>query len=428
MKEWLKFIGLSFFSDKIAAQAPRRGLGNVFLVIVLGAVFMLLGLIGAYTLTFSANYSNAPELVATVECALSADGAAPEIKDGTLFSDKLIDTVGSEEDKRNYSRGYDIVVDTRKADTFDDFTAYCVSSSGKEITYEQYLELDDDAKSLYEFKIRYSGKSLVIGDELIDKCEKYLDGVTDDGVRESYGKVKEKTGEEYAAALYDLYVRTYYPSLTAYESDGGAPKARNYYYHNYRTNDKIIFVFSNAMMGTFVTKTGARHTFYGYYGKLSDGAIGSSARSASDFVIDSFKGATSMTVYSGVVAFFSVAPFIVLVAFAVIIALFCFTKLLKLDELRFGAAAKTVCAFVWVSALITALVTFALGFLVSQSLLAWLEGVVFFGVLMIRTAIMLISAAIRRKRESVGDEIEPVGDETEPEKITGDIDDDTVRG
>ncbi|MDE7464035.1 MAG: hypothetical protein K2M48_03305, partial [Clostridiales bacterium] len=142
MKEWFKFIGLSFFSDKIAKQAPSRGMGNMFLAALLSAVFLLVGLIMAYTLTFDANYANTPQLVATVERALSADGAALEIKDGYLYSDRIIDTVSYDEDRKNYSRGYDIIIDTRKAETFDDFTAYCVSKSGKEITYEEYLELD----------------------------------------------------------------------------------------------------------------------------------------------------------------------------------------------------------------------------------------------------------------------------------------------
>lgn len=399
MKEWLKFISLSFYSDKIAMQAPRRGFGNVFLSAVLSFVFLLLGLIASFTVPFDANYKNTPDLVATVERALSVDGASLEIKNGTLYSDKIIDTVANEGDRQNYSRGYDIIIDARSAGTFDDFTAYCVSQSGKEITYEHYLELGEDEKTLYEFKILYSGRTLDVDEALKEKCEAYLDGAADEETLKSYDEIKNKTGEEYANALYDLYVRTYYPALTAYESDGGAPKTRNYYYHNYRDREKILYVFNDSMMGAYVTKTGAKNTFYGYYGNMFEREIGHSAEEANGFIKESFKGAVSMTVFGSVMSFFSVAPFTVLVAFAVIIALFCFTKLLKLDELKFGAAAKIVCAFVATAALITALVTFALGFLVSQNILAWLEGIVFFAVLMIRTAIMLIIAAVKRKRE-----------------------------
>lgn len=425
MKEWFKFIGLSFFSDKIAKQAPSRGLGNMFLAAVLSFVFLLLGLIMAYTLTFDANYSNTPELVATVERTLSADGAALEIKDGYLYSDRIIDTVSNEEDRRNYYRGYDIIVDTRKADTFDDFTAYCVSKSGNEITYEDYLELDADLKTLYKFKVKYSGNERVINDEWVERCEAFLDEKTDSKTVKAYEKVKEKTGDEYAAAVYDLYVRSYYPSLTAYETNGDAPKTRNFYYHNYGEREKILFVFNDSMQGTFETDTGAKHIFYGYYRKMPNGKIGTSAAAVKGFISDSFDGARAFTVYSAVTAFFSVVPFIVLIVIAASVLLFCFTKLLKLEELKFGAAAKTVFAFLAWSAVIAAIITFALGFLVSQSLLAWLEGVVFFAVIAIRVAVMLIVAAVARKREIKNN---AESKEQKAAEKAEEVDNDTVRG
>lgn len=399
MKEWFKFFGLSFFSDKIAKQAPRRGLGNILLSAVLGALFLILGLIMAYTLTFYANFGNSPEFTATVERAFSADGARLEVKDGKLISDCVIDTVASEADSEKYSRGYDIVVDTRAADAYDDFTAYCVSASGKRITYEQYIELDVDSKTLYKFKVEYSGNERVIDEAWVQKCESYLDGREDERTKAAYEEVKKKPSSQYPAALYELYVRTYYPSMKAYESDGKAPKLRNFYFHNYGKRDNILFVFCDSMLGTFETGTGAKHTFYGYYDDIKDGAIGTSPQAAREFIKDSFNGATAITVYNAVIAFFSVAPFIVLVVLAVSVALYCITRLLKLEELKFGAAAKTVCAFIAWSAVITAVATFALGFLVSQSLIAWLEGVLFFAVLMIRTAVMLGRDAAARKRE-----------------------------
>lgn len=424
MKEWFKFIGLSFYSDKIAREAPHRGLGNVFLAAFLAVLILLLGLIAAHTLTFSVNYGNTPELVATVERVFSDGGAALEVENGVLRSDRIIDTVANETDRQNYFRGYDIILDTRKADAFDDFTAYCVTKSGNEITYEQYLELDADTKTLYTFKIRYSGVERVIDDEWVNKCEAFLDGKTDDSTVKAYAEVKKKTGDEYNAALYELYVRTYYPSLKAYESNGGAPKTRNFYYHEYGSRQKILFVFCDSMLGSFETSLGAKHTFYGYYGKLPDGKIETGKAAAKDFIIKSFKGATAITVYNAVMGFFSVVPFVILVAVAVVVALFCFTKLLKLEELKFGAAGKIVCSFLVWSALFTALGVFALGYLVSQSLLAWLEGVLFFAVLMIRTAVMLIRSAVAQKRERQNLEN---GVTKTPEK-TEDTDNGTVRG
>ena len=134
MKELLKYIFPSFFSDKIAGQAHDRGAGSIIIVAVLAAVFSALGIIAAYAIPVKTNFYNTSELVATVERAFSSDGAALEIKGGVLCSDRIIDTVASEADKLEYSLGYDIVVDTRDVDTLDDFYAYCVSNSGNEIS------------------------------------------------------------------------------------------------------------------------------------------------------------------------------------------------------------------------------------------------------------------------------------------------------
>lgn len=407
MKEWLKFFGLSFYSDDIARQAPRRGLGNIFLAALLSALFLILGLVMAYTLTFSANFSNSPSFTATVERAFSKDGAALEVKGGKLYADRVINTAGNDDDKENYSRGFDIVVDTRPADAFDDFTAYCVSASGKRITYEQYNELDADSKSLYKFKVEYSGKERVIDEGWVSTCESYLDGRTDERTIDAYDQVKKKPSSQYPAALYELYVRTYYPSMKEYESNGKAPKLRNFYFHNYGKRDNILFVFDDSMLGSFETNTGARHTFYGYYNDIKDGKIGSSKESARDFIKDSFASATAITAYNAVVGFFSVAPFMVLVVVAVAIAMYCFSRLLKTEDIRFGAAAKTVCSFMMWSAFFTAFATFALGFLASQSIMAWLEGVVFFAVLSIRTAVMLARAQRAQKRVSGAATVEP---------------------
>lgn len=421
MKEWLKFIGLSFFSDKIARQAPRRGLGNIFFAAIFAVVFLLIGLIAAYTLTFGANYNNTPELVATVERAFSDDGAALEIKDGVLYSDRIIDTVANADDRQKYFRGYDIVVDTRSADTFDDFTAYCVTQSGKEITYEEYLELDADTKTLYKFNVRYSGKERVIDEAWINMCEAFLDGRTDDNTVDAYAEAKQKSGEQYAAAVYELYVRTYYPSLGEYESDGNAPKTRNYYYHNYRQNEKLLYVFNDSMIGSFETKTGAKQTFYGTYAKEPNGKIGTSPSEINDFISASFSGATAITVYNAVTGFFSVVPFIVLVVIAAIVALFCFTKLLRLEEIKFGAAAKTVCAFLAWSSIITAIATFAFGFLISQALLAWIEGVTLFVVLAVRIAVMLIRSTVERRRADAAEENEHKSTENRAEGNCNDL-------
>ncbi len=399
MKNWLKFIGLSFFSDDIAKSAAKRGLGNILFAALLTVVFLLLGTIFATVLTFETNYNNTPELSATVEAAVSSPDITLEVKDGRLSASAIIDTIGNEADKDKYSRGYDLILDTRDANTFDDFTAYCETQSGKRITYEEYTELDADVKTLYTFGIEYSGVERVIDDEWVNRCETYLDSVESKAVADEYAEVKKLDGSEYRSALYNLYVKAYYPDLSAYETGGNAPKTRNYYYYKYGSRGNTLFLFNDSAIGTYKTKFGASHTLYGNYSEVPDGEVGKSAADADEFIFDCVDGATAVVVYNCVMNFFLLVPFTVVIVIAVSVLMFCMRKLLKLDEIKFGAAAKIVCSFLIFSSLISAIVTFCLGYLVSESLIYWLSGLTLFVVLLIRTAVMLIRDRMAMRRE-----------------------------
>lgn len=397
MKDWLKFIGLSFFSDDIAKSAAKRGIGNIIFAAFMTVVFLLLGAIFATVFTFEANYVNTPELAATVEAAFSSDMMF-EINAGKLNASAAVDTVKNDTDKSKYYRGYDIIIDTRDANTFDEFTAYCESKSGKRISYEEYLNLDADIKTLYTFGIEYSGKERVIDDEWVEKCETYLGAAQDKTTADAYAEVKKLPATEYRFALYNLYVKTYYPDLSAYETGGNAPKTRNYYYHEYGNRSKTVYFFNDSAIGLYETKYGAAHVFYGYYSDMADGAIGKSADEIRRFIFDCADGAASIVVYNCVMNFFMLIPFTVVIVLAEAVLLFCLTKLLKLEDIKFGAAAKTECSFLLVSSLISALITFGLGFLVSETLIYWLIGVALFAVLSVRTAVMLIRDCVKKRR------------------------------
>ncbi len=418
MKYWLKCIGLSFFSDRIAKSAAKRGIGNIFFAAFITVVFLLLGTIFAAVFTFETNYNNTPELVATVEAAFSSPDVMLEIKGGKLTCPVIIDTVSNEDDRSKYSRGYDIIIDTRDANTFDDFTAYYETQSGKRISYEEYYDLDADVKTLYTFGIEYSGVERVIDDAWVQKCETYLYAADEQSIVDAYAEVKKLTGSEYDRALYNLYIKAYYPDLSAYETGGNAPKTRNYYYHNFGSRNKTVFIFNDSAVGLFETKFGAAHVFYGYYNGIPDGEIGKSAEEIKQFIFDAADGATSLVVYNCVMNFLLLVPFTVVIAVAVSVLLFCMTKLLKLDDIKFGAAAKIVCSFLIVSSLISALITFALGFLVSETLVYWLSGVALFAMLFIRTAVMLIrdKAAKRREEKTEVNSAEPTEHSQSSEK------------
>ena len=420
MKSWLKFISLSFFSDKIANEAPKRGYGNLFLAAVLAIVFMALGMMGATFLPFSSFYHRSSDFRATVEKLLVSDDSRVSIAvaDGVLSADAFVDTVSNEADAAKYSAGgYDVVVDTRPSGLYDDFTAYCVSNSGAEITYEEYLGLNDDMKTLYTFRIRYSGKELVLDGDAVAKYESYLDGVTEREITDAYKELKKTAGSGYASALYELYVKAYYPDLSAYETQGAAPKLRNFYFHNYFERETILFVFDDSIIGRFATDGGIPITFYGFFDDMPDGTVEPTAQGMEDFIVDSFASSVPLMIYANMSGFFSVVPFVILIVVLLSVALMCMKRIIRSDALTFGGAGKTVGAFTMIGGLLAGVITLLLGFALSSRYAIAVSCISFFAVLLVRLAVMIIADCVRRKRTAV-----PVGGATANDETKTDDD------
>ena len=145
MKKWFQFFGLSFFSHKLAKEGKKRGYTNVFLGFILALLFLWAGFVGGDMLPFGTHYDHSPDFKATVRGVFAntdltkrIDG---EIENGVLKVRKpggeftqslLVNTLESDADKESYGRnGYDLVIDTRPADTLAEVEAYCVSNDGK---------------------------------------------------------------------------------------------------------------------------------------------------------------------------------------------------------------------------------------------------------------------------------------------------------
>ena len=214
MVKWLKFIGLSFFSDKISKEAVKRGYLNIVLGVLFALVFLFCGVLAADMAPFSAHYNNSPDFTAFVRNAVG--GLNLEVSSGKISSPRIVDTFSVSADAAAYAvNGYNLVVDTRSADAYDDFEAYYISNDGKgqEITPEEYATLSDVAKRNFEFKIRYTARELVLTDDLTAEHEKYLK----DKGSESFAELSKKQGEmpraEYRRQVYRLYVKEYYPDV-----------------------------------------------------------------------------------------------------------------------------------------------------------------------------------------------------------------------
>ena len=407
MKNWLKFIGLSFFSDKIAKEAPRRSYGNLILFAVLSIIILFAGYIAGSLVPFRTLYRSSSGLNSVVQSVFvedKADRINLRIENGVLQAGTTDFSDGKKLDEN--IDGYVVIVDTRPAGLYDDFTAYCETASGNRITYEEYLDLNDDFKSAYKFKIEYSGEQLVIDQTKTAVYENYLNGVTDSSIISKYEEVKKLTGEEYSNALYELYVKAYYPDLSAYETGGTAPKLRNAYYHNYIKGNKYLLVFDDSIICSFEKNGGTIVSFYGFYTNMGDGEIAPTAKGLEDFFCQSFLGSSSITVYFGFITFMTYIPFVAVVVMLFAFILVCMCKLLKIDGFRYGGAVKILGSFTLISALVASLTTFASGFIFGiQSLLAVCI-ITFFIVILVRMFAMLIADKIKMKK------VEKVQDDT----------------
>lgn len=400
MKKWLKFIGLSFFSDKISKEALKRGYLNLVLGMIFALVFLFCGVLAADLLPFSAFYNKSDEFSGFVRNAVTSESLNIQINSQKVTSLSIADTFLNEADAEKYAvNGYGLVVDTRPADAFDDFEAYYLSNDGKEqkITLEEYETLSDVAKRNFDFKIRYTPEELVLDDVLTAKHEEYLSGVNNESFAELQKKQSELPREEYRRQVYNLYVKAYYPDLSAYESTGGAPLLRNYYYHTYVDGgaEKYLFIFDDSCVGSFETDAGTKITFYGFYKNFADGTTFSTDKQADGFIKNSFMATASLSVYVYLMNTVRILPVIILMPLVAALIAYCVLRIIK-SELgkSLGGCVRITGSYLLVGSLLTAIITFICGYFVPRSSLMIAAILIFFIILLLRTAVFLITEGL----------------------------------
>ena len=419
MKKWFRFFFLSFFSHKVSKESVRRGYGNVFLAFILALAFLWAGFTFGDMLPFGVHYANSPDFTESVY-AVFADADKridAEIEKGDLkvkkqggeYSDTLlINTFDSDSDRQMYSvNGYNIIVDSRPANTLAEIEAYCISNDGKEteISYEDYLTLSQVARLNFDFKLRYTGRALELDDETVNEYRAYVDGSSAENKAAAEKLASDLAGglitkPEYNRGIYELYFTSYYPEISEYESSSKVPLLRNFYYHNYisKGESKFLFVFDDYMIGSFETDGGIELSFYGFYSNLKDGVLiadGSTEAEARDladgFIKDAFRANWFLNAYAYVMTVISIAPFIALML--MVAALLCYSvlKLWGVESIAsLGGMLKTVGSFVWFSGIASAMFSVILSFFVKRSLVNALPLVLFFVVLVVRSIIFVV--------------------------------------
>lgn len=440
MIKWLKFFWLGFFSHKHSKLGGKRGYSNFLLAFILAIGLLWGGCVGTELVPFSAHYNNATDFKESIHLVFAnADvnkRIDAEIENGVLKAKKhggdygnglLINTFENEIDKQKYSvNGYHVVVDSRPADTLAEFEAYCVSIDGQDvkISYEEYLNLDVVLKMKFEFKLRYTGNSFELTDELVEEYKKYVDGLSVEKQLETTELKYELsqntiTKSEYNRAIYELYFENYYPEITEYESESKVPLLRNYYYHEYISKgiSNYILIFDDYMAGSFETNGGIAVTFYGFYSDLENGALISDGatqneanKEADNFIKKSFAAITPLILYAYVMNIVSMIPFIALMPMVVSLLAYSILKLRGVESISsFGSMFKIVGSFMWFSAAITAIVSIIASFFVPRNIIAILPLVVYFITLAIRSMVFAVKETkLYKQLEQQESEIEEV--------------------
>ena len=424
MKKWIRFFSLGFFSHKLSKESTKRGYGNFLLGLILALIFLWVSFVGGDMLPFAAHYKNSHDFVATAHSVFANSDVnkriEAEIENGVLKVRKhgneyteaiLVNTFENEADKQNYSvNGYNVIIDTRPADTLAEIEAYCISNDGQNliISYEEYLTLSTVARLNFDFKLKYTGNSLELNDEMIESYRAYVDALSSENKTTTEALANDLaqnkiTKNEYNKAIYELYFTNYYPEITQYESESKVPLLRNYYYHQYITQGtkNYLFVFDDYMAGSFETKQGIEMSFYGFYSDFEDGNLISEGASQDEankavdsFIKKAYSAILPLSLYAYAMNVFAFIPFIALMPMVVTLLAYSIIKLRGVESISsLGAMFKIVGSFLWISSVITILLNVILAFFVPRNMMTVLPLVLFFIILLIRTIVFVVKEA-----------------------------------
>lgn len=403
MKDWLKFFGLSFFSDKIAKDAKKRSLLNFFLGLLFALVFIFCGILGATCAPFKTHYKNSEQFKALVRSTVSKVSLTAE--DSYLSSDVIVNTFNNEADAEKYKTGdYNLIIDTRPADTLDDFEAYCELKNGEsEISYESWLNLSEEARKNYNFKIRYTDNALILTGERVTGYESYLSSQTEDVKREYEELYNNKSAykeEDYGRRIYSLYLKTYYAPVSSFKREGSAPLLRSFYYNEYLSkteNTKYLAIFDDLAFANFATDGGVTVALYGAYTNLSDGVIG--ADGGDEFINGVYKSFVKLSASVYAYNVFRFVPMFAVIPLLSAVALKIAMKAFKNEEYnKYVTCLKIAGSFTFFSAFLTALATLFCGFFSSGNILNIIPIAVYGSVMIIRTAVFIVCEKMRLKR------------------------------
>ena len=416
---WLKRFTLSLFSDRQAKESVRQGFGNILITALLAFVFVFFGIFTGKYVTFGADYDNARGFRGFLYNAFIRDdggaeftvtatdgGAEITIPDGRV----AIDTFSNADDARRYSsEGYDLIVDTRNtAYVFVEFTAFCRHrQNGTRIPYEDWRALSKEKQSEYYFAAEYSAAEKIISSEDAREYISYLETIEDarDELKAVIDGKNDLTQEQYFNALYELYIKHYYPDM--YASTGeNAPTLRNYYYMQTLNAERGYFCLFGDMITASFKSTAGKTVNFGC--RYADGVSLFASDAAAErgeldgFIKNLYYKSLSVVLLVEALNCLSVILFteLIIVAFMLICRYLCKWKNVTAGA-TFANSAKLVSSFTQTGALLCAVVTALAGFVVGARFVAFAAYISYALILGVRLAVF-VANEIRRERAADG--------------------------
>ncbi len=407
MLNWLKKFTLSLFSDKAALGSMSGGFANILLTSFLAVAFMFFGIFAGKTVTFAAHYGGAGEFREFVCNAFNgADGAKPikiEAENGGAVitcngEGVLINTLANEKDKANYFvNGYHFIADSRNvSEVYDDFEAYCVKGA-EEISYADYLKLDEGTRAQYRFAVRYTGIQKQITDADTAAYKQYLASVKDDKISAQLKEIEDNkpqlSAQDYNNSVYELYLKAYYPDL--YRATGeSVPTLRGYYYGlTLKAEGKYFCLFGDMVTASFKSYSAGTIVFGGLYkdgnGLSADGA--NSAAAVDGFVKNIYYQSLSMLFLIDLTGSISVIVITELIIVGCMLLCFAISRIKQHTACNtFGKCAKLVASYAHTAAFIAAVAAVLFGFVLTGEAVAIAAYAALAVIMVIRTTVFML--------------------------------------
>jgi len=236
--DWLHYFFLSFFTDKYTHQAHKRSILNAFGCYFLSLIILAGLLMGGYMAAMPSHYSEADSYRQALYSVLGNTDHIIKIENGFFsFTDEqnnvvVINTLADET-----ADTCEFIIDTRDIkNIYVEFSIQYTNQNGTTLSYEEYLTLSEEEKKDYTFSANYTDTPINFNDELLSSYAKTIEKTENDEIHKQYTDLidhkQELSQEEYSIALYELYVKAYYPSnVQSLDLYSIAPTLYTYYEH-----------------------------------------------------------------------------------------------------------------------------------------------------------------------------------------------------